>query len=166
MPSSAGWEPPTMPDPSVTLVLGWKERIDFPDWGLRRVKVKIDTGARTSAIGAVYYDVLDLPGEGRVADLVLALDRKTPERQVKLRAPVLGTVVVRNSAGQRELRPIIETRVRLGPLTKVVRFTVTNRTQMRFPIILGRRALAGDCIVDVNSRYLLRKKRRPPDREV
>jgi hypothetical protein len=148
-----------MSDQAPPLVLGWKERIDFPDWNLRRVRVKIDTGARTSAVGALYYEIRDLPDQGRVADLVLVPDRKAPDRQVRLRAPVLGTVVVRNSAGQRELRPIVETRVRLGPLIKVIRLTVTNRAQMRFPIILGRLALAGDCLVDVSRKYLLRKKR-------
>jgi hypothetical protein len=148
-----------MSEPMPQLVIGWKERIDFPDWHLRRVKVKIDTGARTSALGVVYYEVLDLPAEGRVAELVLALDRKTPDRQVRLRAPVLGTVVVRNSAGHKELRPLVETRVRLGPITKTIRLTVTNRAQMRFPVILGRQALAGDCVVDVSRKYLLRKKR-------
>ena len=59
----------------------------------------------------------------------------------------------------KELRPIVETRVRLGPLIKVIRLTVTNRAQMQFPIILGRLALAGDCLVDVSRKYLLRKKR-------
>ena len=62
----------------------------------------------TSAVGAVYYEVLDLPGAGRVADLVLALDRKVPDKQVRLRVPVLGTALVRNSAGQRELRPVVD----------------------------------------------------------
>jgi hypothetical protein len=155
-----------MSDPTLPLTIGWKERISFPDWGLRRVKVKIDTGARTSALGAVYYEVLDLPGGDRVVDLVLALDRKAPANQAKLRVPVLGTVRVRNSSGQCELRPVVETRVRLGPLTKVVRFTVTNRAQMRFPVILGRLALAGDCLVDVSRKYLLRKKRRTAGGEV
>jgi hypothetical protein len=144
------------------LTVGWKERIDFLDWDLRRVKVKIDTGARTSALGAVYYEMLDLPGEGRVADLVLALDRKAPDRHVRIRTPVIGTVVVRNSAGQRELRPIVETRVRLGTLTKTIRLTVTNRAHMRFPVILGRLALSGDFVVDVNRKYLLRKKKSGP----
>jgi hypothetical protein len=141
------------------LVLGWKERIDFPDWGLRRVRVKIDTGARTSALGAVYYELRDLPGQGRIADVVLALDRKNPDRRVTVRVPVLATVVVTNSSGQREQRPLVEARVRLGPLTKTIRLTVTNRCQMRFPVILGRQALAGDCVVDVSRKYALRKKR-------
>jgi hypothetical protein len=146
----------TVPAP---LVLGWKERIDFPDWGLRRVRVKIDTGARTSAVGAVYYELRDIPGGGRVADLVLALDRKVPERRVTVSVPVLGIVVVTNSGGHREQRPLVEARVRLGPLTKTIRLTVTNRCQMRFPVILGRQALAGDCVVDVSRTYALRKKR-------
>ena len=33
------------------LIVGWKEYADFPEWAVRRVKVKIDTGARTSALG-------------------------------------------------------------------------------------------------------------------
>jgi hypothetical protein len=148
-----------MPDPS-PLVIGWKERIDFPDWHLRRVKVKIDTGARTSALGAVYYELRDVPGIGRVTDLVLALDRRHPDSQVRLQVPVLGTVVVCNSSGQREWRPLIETRIRLGPLTKSIRLTVTNRSQMRFPVILGRQALAGDFLVDVSRKYVLKKPKR------
>ncbi len=145
-----------MPEPPLPLVVGWKERIDFPDWGLRRVRVKIDTGARTSALGAVYYELRDTPDAGRVAELVLALDRR-PGRQTRVCVPVLGLAVVRNSGGQSECRPVVEARVRLGPLTKTIRLTVTNRTHMRFPVILGRRALAGDFVVDVARTFLLRK---------
>ena len=149
-----------MSDPMPPLLIGWKERIDFPDWDLRRVKVKIDTGARTSALGAVYYELRDVPDLGRVADLVLALDPREPERRVNLRVPVLATVVVRNSGGHSEWRPVVETRVRLGPLTKVIRLTVTNRSQMRFPVILGRQALAGDFLVDVTRKHLLKRRKR------
>jgi hypothetical protein len=149
-----------MSDPTPPLLIGWKERIDFPDWDLRRVKVKIDTGARTSALGAVYYELRDVPDLGRVADLVLALDPREPERRVNLRVPVLATVVVRNSGGHSEWRPVVETRVRLGPLTKVIRLTVTNRSQMRFPVILGRQALAGDFLVDVTRKHLLKRRKR------
>src|SRR5581483_417021 len=125
---------PPMSEPSSPKMIGWKERIGFPDWGLRRVKAKIDTGARTSAVGAVYYEIRDLPGGERVADLVLALDRKAPDRQVRVTVPVLGTVVVCNSGGQRELRPVVVARVRLGAVTKTIRLTVTNRAHMRFPV--------------------------------
>jgi hypothetical protein len=56
----------------------------------------------------------------------------------------------------REQRPVIETSVRLGPVVKRVRITVTNRSTMLFRMILGRKALEGDFIVDVSKKYLMR----------
>jgi len=138
------------------VVVGWKERMDFPDWGIRRVKVKIDTGARTSALDVSHYELRNVAGQGLIAQLRLALHRRRPHRVKTIEAPVLKMIVVCNSSGMREQRPLIETTVRLGPVTKRVRLTVTNRAGMRFPVILGRKALEGDFLVDVSSKYLLR----------
>jgi hypothetical protein len=66
-------------------------------------------------------------------------------------------LVVRNSNGMSEQRPLLETRMQLGPVCKAIRLTVTNRAGMRFRMILGRKALAGDFVVDVSRKYLLRK---------
>lgn len=137
------------------LVLGWKEYVDFPDWGLRRVKVKIDTGARTSALDVAGYELH--PGvNGLTAELRLALNRRHPERIKVVRVPVLARVVVRNTSGAPEERLLVETAVRLGPVVKPVRLTVANRSGMRFPVILGRKALEGDFVVNVAQKYLLR----------
>jgi hypothetical protein len=138
------------------LLIGWKEHVDFPAWNLRGVKVKIDTGARTSALGVAGYELREAAGGGLVAHFRLALHRKYPERLAHVEAPVLRTVVVRNSGGVPEQRPLIETVLRLGPVSKRVRLTLTNRTGMRFPMILGRKALEGDFVVDVSKKYLLR----------
>src|SRR6266849_4253294 len=75
------------------LTIGWKERVDFPAWSIRRVKVKIDTGARTSALDVLSYDLRETES-GPVADLRLALSRKHPERVTIVTAPVLEMVVV------------------------------------------------------------------------
>jgi len=143
------------------LVIGWKEYVDFPQWGIRRVKVKIDTGARTSALGVLSYD-LQADGPGLVAEMRLAPYRKDPARVTMIRAPVLRMVVVSNSAGMREQRPLVETEIRLGPITKRICLTVTNRASMLFPAILGRKALEGDFVVDVSRKYVL-KARKPKD---
>jgi hypothetical protein len=137
------------------LVVGWKEFVDFPAWGLRHVKVKIDTGARTSALDVMSYQLSE-EGTGLVAELRLALHRRRPERLRVVRVPVLRMVLVRNTSGLTEERPLIETRIRLGPVSKVVHLTVTRRAGMRFPVILGRTALAGDFLVDVSRKYLLK----------
>ena len=141
------------------LLLGWKEYVALPDLGVPRLKAKIDTGARTSALGADYYDLADDPALGRIVELTITFDRKRPDRQTTIRAPLLGQAIVCNSSGMKEQRPVIETTVRLGPVTKIVRFTVANRTRMRFPVILGRRALADDFHVDVARSFTQRKRR-------
>src|SRR5438445_149026 len=87
------------------LAIGWKERVDFPSWSIRRVKVKIDTGARTSALGALSYDLRQTES-GLVADLRLALSRKHPERVTIVTVPVLEVVVVTSSTGIQEKRPL------------------------------------------------------------
>jgi len=139
------------------LIIGWKEYVDFPLWGIRRVKVKIDTGARTSALGVLSYNLLP-EGPGLVVEMRFAPYRKDPARDTMIRAPVLRMVVVSNSGGMREQRPLIETEVRMGPVTKRILLTITNRAGMLFPAILGRKALEHDFLVDVGRKYVLRAK--------
>jgi hypothetical protein len=140
------------------VTVGWKEFVDFPEWQVRHVKAKIDTGARTSALDVLAYELREQPEGGTVAELHLSLDRKHPQRLTIIRTPVLRMVAVCNSGGVREYRPLIETCIRLGPVTKRVQLTIANRSCMLFRMILGRKALEGDFIVDVSKKYLLRKK--------
>lgn len=138
------------------IVIGWKERIDLPDFGLRRVKVKIDTGARTSALSAAYY-VLRIDAEGRqVVDIALALGRRG---SLQISAPVVRMAKVKCTGNRSEARPVIETRLRLGPVEKMVRFTLTDRSHMLTAVILGRQALADDFLVDVRRKFLQRRPR-------
>jgi hypothetical protein len=143
------------------LLIGWKEYVDFVDWRLRRVKAKIDTGARTSALDVLSYELREEPNGDKTATLRLALDRRHPERVTEIVTPVLRMVVVSNSSGMREQRPLVETTLRLGAVTKRVRLTIANRSGMRFGLILGRKALEGDFVVDVAKKHLLRKQEQP-----
>ena len=96
--------------------------------------------------------------DGRLtARLRLALNRRRPERTTLVEAPVLRMVHVTNTGGGREQRPLIEATVRLGPVVRRIRVTVARRDGMRFPMILGREALAGGFVVDVAKKYLLGK---------
>lgn len=137
-------------------VLGWKEYVGFVDWPLRRIKAKIDTGARTSALDVLSYELHEGP-DGMTTTLRLALDPRHPEQIQEVMTPVLKMVVVCNSGGMRELRPLVETTLRLGPVVKKVKLTITNRAGMRFRLILGRKALEGDFVVDVARKYLMRR---------
>jgi hypothetical protein len=145
--------------PDRPVVIGWKEYVDLPDWDLRRIKVKVDTGARTSVLDVAGYELTEVPGRGLVARLRLALYRKHPERVTVVEAPVLSLVRVRNSGGGQEQRPVLETTLRLGPVCKRIRLTITNRAPMLFRMLLGRHTLAGDFVVDVSHKYLLKRRK-------
>lgn len=142
---------------ALPLLIGWKEYVDFPDWAILHVKVKIDTGARTSALDVPQYELIESASPGPIALLRLVLGRKHPEPRL-IDVPVLRTIRVRNSGGTCELRPLIETTIRLGPVTQRIAVTLTNRSGMLFRMILGRNALAGRFVVDVSRKYLLKKK--------
>ena len=66
--------------PALPLAIGWQEYVALLDWGIRRLKVKIDTGARTSAIDVASYELRHDGANGLIAVLQLALDWRHPEQ--------------------------------------------------------------------------------------
>ena len=141
------------------LTIGWKERIDFPAWGLKGVRAKIDTGARTAALNVCDYELLEIgPGRFRARFRPIVSRRRILCAE-PIEADVLCMVRVRNTSGMTELRPVIETEIKLGPVVKCIRVTLTDRSRMLSPVILGRNALAGDFVIDVEQKYLQRRKK-------
>jgi hypothetical protein len=152
--------PRTARNSSPPFRVGWKELVDLPDLGLRRVKGKIDTGARTSTLhvhSLVYLEPLAGSADrGRAAEITLTPDRHDPSFLVTARVQVLRQVEVRDSGGHLELRPLIATELVLGPVRKRIFVTLSDRSGMLFRMILGRKAMEGDFLVDPASKYLLR----------
>lgn len=141
-------------------VLGWKEVASLPDWGVDHLRVKLDTGAKTSAIhvrsveqvGEHIHDGLTLP----VVRMEIPLTRLRRGRVVAVEAPVLGYKSVRDTSATAELRPVVRTRLVCGPLDRDIDVTVTDRSGMIFRMILGRQALAGHALVDPAKGYTTR----------
>lgn len=142
--------PSIAPDPlRGRTLIGIAERIDLPDWGVRRLRVKIDTGARTSAL---HVDEIEELPDGRVRFTVV-LDRKRGRRQ-QVEAEVARTARVRSSTGRAEKRFFVRTRMCLGGVEKEIEISLASREPMIFRMLLGRTALAHDFLVDPTHRYL------------
>jgi hypothetical protein len=137
----------------VTTLIGRKEYVAFPDWNLRRLRAKIDTGAYSSALDADGYDIVESPA-GPVARIRLVLSRRQKQRVRIVEAPVLRFTRVTCSSGVCEQRPVVAARIRLGPVEKTIRLTLTNRATLRHRMLLGREALNGTFLVDVSQRYV------------
>jgi hypothetical protein len=135
------------------LLIGRRERLSFPEWDLPRVRAKIDTGAYSSALGVRHYEFFERDHQPMVR-LSIGVTRRSDRVRV-VEAPVARTVTLRTSSGRREVRPLIEALVCLGPVTRRIRLTVADRSRMRCPMLLGREALAGYFLVDVRHKDLL-----------
>lgn len=152
-------------DPELTPLpaLGWKEEADLPDWGIQGLRVKLDTGARTSAlhvrdireVGSHVHHGTTLP----IVSFEVLLSRRNPPRTVRVDAPVVGTKSVRDTGAKAQRRPVVRTRLVCGPIDADIDITLTDRTGMIFRMLLGRGALAGRVTVDPEAGYTTRSPR-------
>jgi hypothetical protein len=147
-------------------VLGWKEHAALPEWGITRLRVKLDTGARTSALHVEELRVVehrDVGGEQLpvIRFKVLVGSRDEPRRRT-VTAATISRRRVRDTGAKAELRHVVRTRVVCGPLDREIDITITDRSGMNFRMLLGRLALEGAAVVDPAHGYL--HSSRPPRR--
>lgn len=136
----------------------------MPDWGIARLRVKLDTGARSSAIHVRDLEVTDGPrGDAPpVVTFHVVLGSGERARTREVTAPVVGFRSVRDTRANPERRPVVRTRLVCGPIDREIDVTVTDRTGMNFRMILGRTALEDACVVDPRHGYLVSPQ--PPRR--
>lgn len=146
--------PPTAPD--LRPLIGRLEAVRLPDWGIGRLRAKIDTGARTSAL---HVDNLRRVAADRVTFEVV-LSRTIAEKRVPVTAAIVRVARVRSSTGHLQERFVVATRVQIGDYDRSVELTLVDRQAMLCRMLLGRSAL-GDFLVDVTRKYLYEK---PPPR--
>jgi hypothetical protein len=140
--------------PAPPFELGWCEWVSLPEIGVERLKAKIDTGARTSALHVIAMRRTGTSPAGRpLYDLELPAGRKN--RVILTRAEVVDFTRVRDSGGHDERRPVIETLLELGPIVRPVRVSLTDRGDMLFPMLVGRTALPDEARVVPGARWLL-----------
>lgn len=139
-------------------VLGWKEHVSLPDWGLE-LRGKLDTGARSSALHVTELREtgIEHSEDGAALQLVrfdVVLGTKSAPEHHLVEAPVVGHRRVRDTGARAEHRPVVRTRIVCGPLDTVAEVTLTDRTGMNFRMLLGRLTLEGRCLVDPAHGYL------------
>lgn len=145
-------------------VLGWREWVRLPELGVSRIKVKVDTGARTSSLHAYDVERVERDGETHLRFQVHPVQRDDSV-VVDAEVPLHAERKVRPSTGRQAVRPVIVTEVELGGRRFPVEVTLANRDRMGFRMLLGREALAGRFLVDASGSFLAGgTRRRPPDR--
>ncbi|KXF81609.1 ATP-dependent zinc protease family protein [Enterovibrio coralii] len=123
-------------------------------------KARVDTGATTSSLNATDIQEFERDGKTWVSFKLAhtAPNKDTEEADLSvatIEAPVKRWVKIRQaSAEELERRPVVELRIRLGDLHEKTQFTLADRSQMEFPVLLGREFFKDIAVVDVSQSYI------------
>lgn len=137
------------------LVIGWMEHLDLPDMEITQLKAKIDTGARTSALHAQNIEIFEKNDAEWVRFEILDYEHSIA---LKAECPVHDRRHIKNTSGIPEERVIIRTRLGLAGRTWLISVSLTDRSGMRFPMIVGRTALKNHNIAVHTRRANLTRK--------
>jgi len=132
----------------VPRLIGWREWAALPDLGIKRIKLKADTGARTSALHALAIRSIKKNDEEWVE---FQLDADEDPIQAK----VIDHRNVKDSGGREEIRVTVETTLRMDNTSWPIELTLTDRDAMGFRMLLGRTAMQDRFYVDSSASYLL-----------
>lgn len=148
-------ECPAMPDDRATApmktMLGTLEWIYLDPPG-RLYRARVDSGANTSSISASDVREFQRDGEDWVR---FTFDHDGEDPLVTIERPVQRVVLIRQaSAEERDRRPVVLLTVQLGDLVQKTEFTLADRSQMTYPVLLGREFLRDLYLIDVSEAYL------------
>ncbi len=133
--------------------IGWREWLALPQWGVTRIKVKVDTGARTSSIHAYHVERFKRDGK-QLVRFVLHPRQRSKKLSLATEAEVLEYRHVRSSNGQITHRAVVVAEAVLGEHQWPIEVTLTNRDDMGFRMLLGRQAIRDRFLVDCSSSFL------------
>ncbi|SMO90446.1 ATP-dependent zinc protease family protein [Fodinibius sediminis] len=134
-------------------VIGRLESVDFPEWELFDIDAKIDTGAYTSSLHCHHIESFDKNGRPHVRFNLLDPSHETYNDKL-FRLPVYNTKTIKSSNGTTETRFIIKTLIRIFGKELEVELSLANRSEMRYPVLIGRKLINGHFLVDPSKKYL------------
>ncbi|MEZ5895738.1 MAG: RimK/LysX family protein [Parvularculaceae bacterium] len=134
--------------------IGWREWAALPELDVERIKVKIDTGAKTSAIHA--FNIRETDHDGVLyAEFVLHPEQRRAKPAIKCTAPIIDRRAIKSSNGMVQERLIIRTALVMGERSWPIDLSLTNRDEMDYRMLVGRDALRKNIIIRPGKSFLL-----------
>ena len=134
------------------MTVGWKEEAKLSELNIDPIKVKVDTGAKTSSLHAFDIEAFDKEGTSFVRFKTSPYKRH-PKKVIECECEVIDYRKITSSNGQTQLRYVIRTPITIGGKTWDIDMTLANRKKMRYKMLLGREAMR-DIIVSPHEAYV------------
>nr|WP_298928463.1 RimK/LysX family protein [uncultured Erythrobacter sp.] len=129
--------------------IGWRERVNLPGLGLSGIPAKIDTGARTSSL---HGQVIETIERGSATFVRFSVDWDGAEHVCEaVQVDVRG---ITSSNGETQRRYVIKTPLRIGNTEFRAEFSLADRSDMKFPLLIGRTALRRRFVVNSGKSWL------------
>lgn len=133
--------------------IGWREWVSLPDLGIQRIKAKVDTGARTSALHAFALHTFKEGNKDKIRFDIHPLQNDATVSATCV-ADIIDKRWVTDSGGHSEERFVIMTTMILGNRKVPIEVTLTERDTMLFRMLLGRSAIRRRFIVNPARSFL------------
>ncbi|QPD00237.1 ATP-dependent zinc protease family protein [Qipengyuania soli] len=132
-------------------VVGWRELVHLPELGLSGIPAKIDTGARTSSLHATVLEEFEREGQKYVRFAVDFPQQKVRQICEAVHVDIRG---ITSSNGETQYRYVIKTPMRIGDAEFRAEISLANRSDMKFPMLVGRSSLRRRFVVDSGYSWL------------
>ncbi|MFE8071424.1 RimK/LysX family protein [Marinobacteraceae bacterium S3BR75-40.1] len=135
------------------VISGWVEKISFEKVdGV--IKAKMDTGANTSSIYADSVERFEKDDEEWVRFEVVLEDVDDEEHRVEMERPVARNVRIKNHDGNHDRRAVVELDFCFDGRRREAEFTLADRSEYIYPVLLGRNFINGVAVIDVEHTFL------------
>lgn len=133
--------------------IGWREWVALPEFGIREIKAKVDTGADNASLHAFDLERFEDDGKSMVRFTIHPHQRKR-RPSIDCEAEIVGERKVKNPGGRSEVRPVIRTTLVVAGKELDALVNLTTRDEMTFRMLLGRRTIRRNFVVDPGRSYL------------
>ncbi|MGC3875319.1 ATP-dependent zinc protease [Halomonas sp. GXIMD04776] len=136
---------------------GWIEKAGIGSLGAV-AKAKLDSGALTSSINAKDIERFERDGEDWVRFTLNLEDQESEERVAEeMELPLHRDLTVRGAGGKDE-RPVVLLKICMGKTIYEEQFSLRDRSDMLYPVLLGRRTIQHLGKLDVTRTFLQEPK--------
>jgi hypothetical protein len=131
-------------------IIGGVERVEVDDTGLL-VKARIDTGAKTSSLNA--QEVVDFERDGK-SWVRFNFDPGDNRQAVTIEKPVERRVRIKQQLYESQRRYVVKLRLRMGEIEEIVEVSLSDRSELNYPLLIGRNFLTDNAVVDVAKQFI------------